>query len=132
MKCASKIGQSLENAIKFLHEHQLSHLDIKPDNILVLHDHSIRLIDFEHMSHWSQPFQITGTKGYMLPNTTEITDDIMEKADWYAFGKTILHLLSHVHQFQYICFNILENTHYQPPKQLPELLRKAIGYTTIT
>ena len=123
---AIQIANSLEDAIHFLHKYQISHLDIKPENIIILKDYSIRLIDFEHMSHWSQPFQLYGTIGFK-PNTN-IT---MKQADWYAFGKTIIHILSHITQLQYICFNVNTNSTYQPPDNTHPLLLKAIQHTKI-
>ncbi|XP_054070970.1 serine/threonine-protein kinase ULK3 isoform X5 [Rissa tridactyla] len=59
-------------ALKFLHDHNISHLDLKPQNILLSapENPQLKLADFgfaQHMSPWDEKHVLRGSPLYMAP-----------------------------------------------------------------
>ena len=88
-KNADKFVCQLLGALGYLHSHQVLHLDLKPDNILLTHiNHDVKLIDlgfcytdtFEdtqgHTNNYAAPEQLSGEK-------------VDVRSDIYAFGKVV-------------------------------------------
>ena len=103
---AIKYMHGLISAVAFLHENEYYHCDIKPDNILIMEDGTIKLADFG----WVYPFTFDtkdtcGTPGYSSPQgwrnkpgcytTPEYYGEPLSqvKADIYALGATFFHML---------------------------------------
>src|SRR5581483_2214128 len=40
------LAVQIADALAYLHEHQVAHRDLKPDNIMILQDGKVKLIDF--------------------------------------------------------------------------------------
>ncbi|XP_012313062.2 serine/threonine-protein kinase ULK3 isoform X2 [Aotus nancymaae] len=64
--------QQLASALQFLHERNISHLDLKPRNILLssLEKPQLKLADFgfaQHMSPWDEKHVLRGSPLYMAP-----------------------------------------------------------------
>ncbi|NXV24453.1 ULK3 kinase, partial [Cepphus grylle] len=64
--------QQLACALKFLHDHNISHLDLKPQNILLSapENPQLKLADFgfaQHMSPWDEKHVLRGSPLYMAP-----------------------------------------------------------------
>ncbi|XP_019523538.1 PREDICTED: serine/threonine-protein kinase ULK3 isoform X3 [Hipposideros armiger] len=62
----------MQHALKFLHERNISHLDLKPQNILLssLEKPHLKLADFgfaQHMSPWDEKHVLRGSPLYMAP-----------------------------------------------------------------
>ncbi|XP_033922417.1 serine/threonine-protein kinase ULK3 isoform X2 [Melopsittacus undulatus] len=71
-KVARVFLQQLACALKFLHEHNISHLDLKPQNILLsAPEHpQLKLADFgfaQYMSPWDEKHILRGSPLYMAP-----------------------------------------------------------------
>ncbi|XP_037251646.1 serine/threonine-protein kinase ULK3 isoform X2 [Falco rusticolus] len=71
-KVARIFLQQLACALKFLHDHNISHLDLKPQNILLstLENPQLKLADFgfaQHMSPWDEKHVLRGSPLYMAP-----------------------------------------------------------------
>lgn len=94
-KNSDKFVRQLLGALGYLHSHQVLHLDLKPDNILLTHiNDDVKLIDlgfcytdtFEdtqgHTNDFAAPEQLSGKKA-----------DI--RSDIYAFGKVVEQLPDH-------------------------------------
>lgn len=91
---AESIGVALEFASRTL---GLIHCDIKPSNIMVDGDGTVRLTDMgvaRFLRGSAQDEYITGTPQYMSPEQTlgEVALDV--RADIYSLGATMYHLLS--------------------------------------
>ena len=91
---AESIGVALEFASRTL---GLIHCDIKPANIMVDGDGTVRLTDmgiarFKRGS--AQDDYITGTPQYMSPEQTLGNVALDERADIYSLGATMYHLLA--------------------------------------
>lgn len=67
------MGNDLLDAIYFLHQHNVVHGDMKPDNIIVDSNNRLKLIDFayahimESLEAQRRPLKIRGTRVYMPP-----------------------------------------------------------------
>ncbi len=94
-KNSDKFVRQLLGALGYLHSHQVLHLDLKPDNILLTHiNDDVKLIDFGfcytdtfedtqgHTNDFAAPEQLSGKKA-----------DI--RSDIYAFGKVVEQLPDH-------------------------------------
>lgn len=71
-KVAQVFMQQLASALQFLHERNISHLDLKPQNILLssLEKPHLKLADFgfaQHMSPWDEKHVLRGSPLYMAP-----------------------------------------------------------------
>ena len=88
-KHTDKFVRQLLGVLGYLHNHQVLHLDLKPDNILLTHiNHDVKLIDlgfcytdtFEdtqgHTNSFAAPEQLSGEK-------------VDVRSDIYAFGKVL-------------------------------------------
>lgn len=88
-KHTDKFVRQLLGVLGYLHNHQVLHLDLKPDNILLTHiNHDVKLIDlgfcytdtFEdtqgHTNNYAAPEQLSGEK-------------VDVRSDIYAFGKVL-------------------------------------------
>lgn len=105
----------LEQIIHCLHEvhtHNFIHRDIKPENIMLQPDGSLALIDFGAVRDMTptymaklhdssnQNFEGTGiyTIGYAPPE--QIDGKTLPQSDFYALGRTFVHLVTGVHPRQ--------------------------------
>ncbi|XP_039587686.1 serine/threonine-protein kinase ULK3 isoform X3 [Passer montanus] len=71
-KVARLFLQQLACALKFLHDHNISHLDLKPQNILLSapENPQLKLADFgfaQYMSPWDEKHVLRGSPLYMAP-----------------------------------------------------------------
>ena len=135
--------------LKFLHEKDIAHLDIKPENIMYNeYDGKYRIIDFGFSSRY--PFDdyircVKGTPGYMpkhfenypisdiLPriyandfhNTPPLIINrlFVYKIDSYCFGRTLQSLfMTFENNYSASCFLNCEKKHIRTLKEILELL----------
>ena len=86
-----KYAQQLIEAAGYLHQHNILHLDIKPDNILVDTKHQCKLIDFGCSQRRSEPAlsACQGTHAYRAPELFRGSLPTV-KADIYSLGHYLL------------------------------------------
>ncbi|CAG9332723.1 unnamed protein product [Blepharisma stoltei] len=109
-----ELMKSLINAYKFLQENDVAHRDIKPNNIFVTEDNTLKIADLGSVSNRkglikpvSMNLTITGTKSYLSPILwtayIQICKGIIEtrkvrhnpfKSDVYSLGLTFLYMAS--------------------------------------
>ena len=100
-KNTEKLVRQLLSVLGYLHSHQVLHLDLKPDNILLTHiNDDVKLIDLGfcytdtfadtqgHTNAFAAPEQLSTPRSLSLSKNPSLTT----KTDIYAFGK-ILELL---------------------------------------
>ena len=99
------IALGTARGIAYLHHEcmpQTLHCDIKPQNVLLDHDFTVKVADFglakqleEVKSHLTMS-HVRGTRGYMAPEWLK-TDEITSKADVYSYGMVLLELVRGFH-----------------------------------
>ena len=75
--------RELCSAVRYLHQHQVLHLDLKPDNILLTHiGNHVKLIDLGYCYQDSYPFTTGGTTHYSAPEKEK-----SPASDVYSLGR---------------------------------------------
>lgn len=91
---AEPILIQLCHALGFIHQQGLVHCDIKPENIRIKPDGTLKLMDFGLMGASGQTADtIKGTLAYMAPEVCK-RGRIDQRADLYSMGALAFHLLA--------------------------------------
>ena len=97
----------LTQSLQILHQEEILHRDIKPSNIMVRPDGQLVLIDFGTARQISQTYidkleqgDLTRiyTSGYTAPE--QIKGQAVSRSDFFALGRTFVHLLTGIHPDQ--------------------------------
>jgi len=92
-------------ALAFIHKSGILHRDIKPDNLLVISDHEIRIADFGvallpgETSSIEELQRGIGTMNYMPPEVLQ-SAKIDRTSDLYSLAVTFYEMLSNKHPFE--------------------------------
>jgi serine/threonine-protein kinase len=101
---ALAIARQVVAALQHMHERGFVHYDLKPDNILLQPDGSLRLIDLglshavERRSSWVGAMPAIGSKGYIAPEQIQRKRG-RKSVDIYAVGAMLYELLTGKHPF---------------------------------
>lgn len=87
----------LLDALSFLHDHDVLHLDIKPSNVLVTKEGEVKLLDFglskvDSGVDSGSGAVFAGTPGYMAPE--QIWGTHTKACDFYAVGATLFEAMT--------------------------------------
>jgi histidine kinase len=137
LEIALSIACQIARTLADLHQHQITHKDIKPANI-IFNPHSgiAKLSDFTLATRLStettsllNPNQLEGTLAYLSPEQTgRMNRSIDYRTDFYAFGVTLYELFSGQLPFQSQDPLVLIHSHIaKAPPPLPEALPSAIA-----
>jgi len=98
-KEALSIVRDVARGLGHAHAAGIVHRDIKPDNILLGKDGSVKLSDFGTAKSFlnedslSQTGQVIGTPNYISPEQVRADKNIDHRADLYSLGGTLYHVL---------------------------------------
>ncbi|MBM4031317.1 MAG: serine/threonine protein kinase, partial [Planctomycetes bacterium] len=99
-KSALNIVGAVARALEHAAKHDIIHRDIKPDNIMVARDGAVKLADLGLARSTEKPDTMTiegtalGTPYYMAPEQVRAQADIDTRADIYALGATLYHMVT--------------------------------------
>lgn len=90
---ARRIFQGLVLGIEYLHESGVAHRDIKPDNLMLALDGTVKIVDFGVSSFFQGSDNVkanAGTPAFMSPELTRNEDSVSGRAsDIWAMGVTL-------------------------------------------
>lgn len=89
--------------VDFLHSLQIAHMDIKPNNLLITEDKTLKIIDFDlSLIHCDKDAEVhggsRGTSGFMAPEVSGKGTYNPFKADCYSCGCCLKEFLDKLHQ----------------------------------
>lgn len=92
------IGQSICEALAFIHERQLLHRDLKPSNVFLAEDGSAKVGDFGlavslDRSRLTTESSLIGTPSYMPPEQA-LGGAVTERSDLYSLGAMLYELVT--------------------------------------
>ncbi len=102
---AVSIGIDIARALKFLHDRQYVHRDVKPDNILLHPEGLAKLADLGLAKRLNDESQLTAVHqgvgtSYYMPYEQAVNANLVDgRSDIFALGATLYHLLSGVVPF---------------------------------
>lgn len=117
------ILQQLGAALAYIHREGFVHLDLKPENIRIQPDGSVKLMDFGLMSVSGQALPaVRGTLPYLSPEVARL-DRVDARADIYSLGALIFHALAGAPPFvaQTALDYLRAHLQQQPPSLLDPL-----------
>ncbi len=132
LEIAHAIAYASQLAAALAHCHALGvvHRDVKPANIFVMADHSLRLIDFgiakiadpeRKLELVTQENSLLGTPEYMAPEALLASPDADHRVDQYGFGVVLYECLTGVVPFDGAYGEILRKVTTTPIKPAREL-----------
>lgn len=121
--------RSALNGLNHLHKNGVYHRDIKPDNLMLMPDLTIRLSDFGTAT-FEKSTKGIGAPGFQPPEVilTGSSPDAA-KIDTWAMGVTLHMMVTGMHPFgtqTSTLYQIIErigNSQYVPPENIPEQLK---------
>lgn len=104
-----KFIRETSSALDYLHSHQILHLDLKPDNILITRvGHNVKIIDFGFSKTDSYTGSEGFTSGFISPERV-LSKDKTESADYYGLGKLLEYIRLHTTDYPVKKFRKLES-----------------------
>ena len=97
---ALAIAEQVAKGLRFAQQRSIIHRDIKPDNIMVTRDGQVKLADLGLAKSTEDDKGVTqtgaglGTPYYMAPEQAQDARNVDHRADIYALGITLLHLVT--------------------------------------
>lgn len=89
-KNADRLVRQLVDVVGYLHSHQIIHLDLKPDNILITRiGNNVKLIDLGYCYTDAWTDTMGHTDQYAAPEQLDGTNDVDARTDIYAIGRIL-------------------------------------------
>jgi len=95
------IGKQIINAIRHAHKVGVIHRDIKPNNILLCEDGTVKVMDFglakviqEQGAQNTVTHAVAGTLHYMSPEQVKGLKNVDKRSDIYSIGMTLYEMLA--------------------------------------
>ncbi len=136
------IGTQVAAGLNAIHQSALIHRDVKPSNLMLQHDGVVKIMDLGLVKIHSagddhgvtHAGQVVGTPLYMPPEQFDSGDCVDARADIYALGATLYHLLTGHAPFEGTDFKEIARRHRRDPvtwspadrQRTPEWLRRVV------
>jgi serine/threonine protein kinase/tetratricopeptide (TPR) repeat protein len=138
-----RIALQVTEAIEHVHKSGLIHRDLKPGNIMVLDDGTVKLLDFgiaraSNESSITQHGTLVGTVLYMSPEQVR-GDDLDKRSDIFSLGAVLFHLWTGSlpfpgKSFPEVCMAILDGKPARPsavrsgcPKAFEDMIMRCLS-----
>lgn len=126
----AKYVYQIAEGFRYIHFRQVIHRDLKPTNILIASDGTIKISDFgisRLMSIEEQSMtRGVGTQKFMAPEIINEEEFYNEKVDVYSFGVVLYFMLSGGHMPKIKIGEILKGNKAQIPESFNELAKNII------
>jgi len=129
-----RVALQVSSALALVHKRGLIHRDLKPANVMVLHDGTVKLLDFgiaraHGEATITQHGMLVGTVLYMAPEQVR-GDELDARSDIFAFGALCYHALTGTlpfpgTSFPEVCMAILDGN-VRPPSQVRPGIPQAV------
>lgn len=130
-----KVLRSICNALIVLHERNIVHRDVKPENVMIAKDGRVVLIDFNaarQISNASKDTVVMGTVGYASPEQLGVTQSDA-RTDIYALGILLNVMITGKHPSEKLakgkagrivrkCTSVNPDERYQSAEKLANIL----------
>ena len=137
-----RIARAITSALALVHKSGLIHRDLKPGNVMVLDDGTVKLMDFgiaraTNEQGITQHGMLVGTVLYMSPEQVR-GDELDARSDIFALGSVLYHMGTGAlpfpgKTFPEVCMAILDGKPRPPsqvrlglPRQLEEVILKCL------
>jgi serine/threonine protein kinase/Flp pilus assembly protein TadD len=124
-----RIAIEVARALELVHQNGLIHRDLKPGNVMLLEDGSVKLLDFgiaraRNEATITQNGMLVGTVLYMSPEQVR-GDELDLRSDVFAFGAVFFHALTGDlpfpgKSFPEVCMAILDGKPRRPAQIRPD------------
>lgn len=95
---AAAIGAVIADALAALHAKDMVHRDVKPANICIADDGTVKLLDlglaYRIGGDTSEALRPAGTRTFMPPEQSDPSRITDHRSDLYSLGATVLHLMA--------------------------------------
>ena len=127
------IFKQIFEAMNYLHQNNISHRDIKMENILIKNNYEIKIIDFGfglyNPQHEVQKF-FCGTPKYIAPEILEGKGYYGEEADLWSLGVLIYKIYCNVYPFKgrddEELYSSIKRGKYKIPDNIPNYIKDII------
>ena len=121
---ANRFLRQLLDVVGYLHSHQIVHLDLKPDNILITRiGHDVKLIDLGYCYTDTYSDTMGRTDRYAAPEQLVDSHDVDARTDIYAIGR-ILQTLPGTSDFDKIIAGCTRHDKSQRYQSVSEVLNQ--------
>lgn len=140
---ALRIAEAVACGLAHAHQHRIVHRDVKPENIIIATDGTVKLTDLGLAKRIDAPEQditvtgqVVGTPCYMSPEQISAPKTVDHRADIYALGATLYHMVTgrrpHLAENSAkIMLNVLNKPlSFEPEDNVPQPVRELIAHLT--
>jgi serine/threonine protein kinase len=125
-KNADRFVSQLLDVVGYLHQHQIVHLDLKPDNILITRiGHDVKLIDLGYCYTDAYTETMGLTEKYAAPEQLDGSRKVDARTDIFAIGR-ILQTLPCAHKYNKVirhCLQLDPEKRYQSIEEITTSLK---------
>ena len=121
-RLACEVMEQVGSCLQYIHEQGMLHRDVKPDNIFVCRDGTLKLMDLgliggDEMTALTMTGQVMGTPAYVAPEQVE--NEPKKASDQYSLGVVLYEILTGRRPFQQTKVELLMYQHLRVVPEAP-------------